>query len=201
MTLRKPPGDLAGRFGQPRPRQPRRLPRRDFLRGSAGVAVALPFLTSLRSKKARAQAEFPSRFVVFVHPNGVVPEAWFPTEGASETDFTLNTCHAPLEPFKDRLVLTQGINMPSLASGPGEPHQKGMGGLLSGWPLLEPGATSGAFVGGDGSLAGWGSSITLDQETLMSHPLVFQNLFFQLEHLVAVGLYKNKLHRLQQRGL
>jgi hypothetical protein len=174
-----PPRDPA-RWGRPARRRPIRLNRRDFLRGTGGVAVALPFLTSLRSKRAHAQGEFPTRFCVFVHPNGVIPSTWFPTAGSSPTDFSLNTSMAPLEPFKDKLVVTQGINMPSLATGPGEPHQKGMGGLLTGWPLLEPGPDSGAFVGGDGSVAGWGSGISLDQRLAQSIGLTTKIASLQL---------------------
>lgn len=143
------------------------LSRRRFLRGTAGALVSLPLFPSFQ---ARAQTlTFPKRFVVIHHPNGVVPTSWFPTAGQSESEFTLNETHQPLMPYQDDLLLFKGIHMPSLALGPGEAHQKGMAGVLSGWHLLEPSSTNGSFVGGDGSLTGWGQSITVDQRIAQSH--------------------------------
>jgi hypothetical protein len=138
----------------------KRLNRRAFMRagigGLAGATVAAPLLGSLG---ARAQAEsFPTRLLVFFTPNGMNPDVWFPTPGASETDFTLGAVHQPLAAFRDRMLITSGINMESLQVGPGEPHQRGMGAVLTGTHLQE-----GNFVGGDGTLAGWGDGISLDQ--------------------------------------
>jgi hypothetical protein len=158
----------ASRIGsQRRMANPLSLTRRRFLRGAAGSMVGLPLLASLQ---ARGQSPvFPKRFVVIHHPNGVVPTSWFPQAGASETDFTLGPTHEALAPFKDDLILFNGINMPSLALGPGEPHQKGMAGVLSGWHLLDANEQNGSFVGGDGSLTGWGRSMTVDQRIAQSH--------------------------------
>jgi len=134
--------------------------RRHFLKSAGGTVVGLPFLGSLLPAKAEAQAaRTPTkRFVVFFHPNGVIPSAWFPTPGGNERTFTIATCHEPLTPFRDKVIWTSGIDMKTSKSGPGERHQTGMGGLLTGRPLLP-----GNFVGGDGSLAGWGSGISVDQ--------------------------------------
>ncbi|MCP4501432.1 MAG: DUF1552 domain-containing protein, partial [Deltaproteobacteria bacterium] len=140
--------------------------RRQFLKTSLktglNAGLALPFLPSLLGKSALSQiGSPPKRLVVFFHPNGVRPEHWFPTRNVNVNDdtvFELNRCHAPLEPFRDRLLITEGIDMASLALGPGEPHQRGMGGVLSGIHLQD-----GDFVGGDGSRAGWGNGISLDQ--------------------------------------
>lgn len=136
------------------------LTRRQFLRGAGGITVGLPLLSSLLPRAARAQAAPPiKRFLVFFHPNGVIPNAWWPTPGATEAAFTLGRCHAAaLERHKSKLIFLKGVDMLSGKAGPGERHQTGMGTLLTGRPLLE-----GTFVGGDGSLAGWGSSISVDQ--------------------------------------
>lgn len=144
----------------PRARGPAGLSRRSLLGGLVGGAalapVALPLLGSL---PARGQTPtFPKRFLVFFTPNGTNPETWFPAPGQTETDFVLGPVHQPLLPFRDRLLLTRGIAMQSLEVGPGEPHQRGMGAVLSGTHLQE-----GTFVGGDGSLAGWGDGISVDQ--------------------------------------
>lgn len=133
-----------------------RLTRRGLLRGALGVPFALPLLPSLsRAQEASAP---PKRFIVFFHPNGTMPDEWFPTPGVDEESFVLGRILAPLEPHRGDVIITSGIDLSSLQQGPGEPHQRGMGGLLTGRPLLE-----GEFVGGDGSLAGWGSGISVDQ--------------------------------------
>ena len=149
------------------PRKPRRplLPsRRSFLRGAGGAALALPLLQqTLRSRPGHAEpgvAEdgFPLRFVVFFHPNGVWPPTWWPQGAPTEQSFELASSLQPLQPFKDQLLILDGIDMPAADAGPGEDHQQGMGAVLSGWPLQ-----AGNFVGGDGSLAGWGNGISVDQ--------------------------------------
>jgi hypothetical protein len=137
------------------------LSRRQLLRGLGGVAVSLPIMSSLLPRRARGQTAPPpvKRFVVFFHPNGVIPNAWWPTAGASESEFVLGRCHsAALERHRSKLIYLRGIDMLTGKAGPGERHQTGMGTLLTGLPLLE-----GNFVGGDGSLAGWGSGLSVDQ--------------------------------------
>ena len=125
----------------------KRFGRRHFLRGMGGVAFALPLLsTGIVARDARAETTtegvtFPKRFVFMIHPNGVIPQAWFPTRGASgeDSDFQLGETHAPLEPLKDKLLLLENVNLEvgnwDRAVGPGEPHQKGMGGILTGRTL------------------------------------------------------------------
>jgi len=147
----------------------KRFGRRNFLRGMGGVAFSLPLLSSgIISRDARAETTtegvtYPKRFIFMIHPNGVVPQSWFPTRGPSgeDTDFQLGESHAPLEPFKDKLLLLENVNLEvgnwDRAVGPGEPHQKGMGGILTGRTLND-----GMFVGGDGSRAGWGSGQSID---------------------------------------
>jgi hypothetical protein len=131
------------------------MKRRNFLKGLAGASIALPLLPSL----TRAQSqEFPTRFIAFFHPNGVEAGAWFPQPGASTTDFTLNRCHAPLEPWKSKIVVTSGINMAVCQIGFGEPHQRGMGAMLTGREN-----NNGTMVGGDGTLSGWNLGTSLDQ--------------------------------------
>ncbi len=148
----------------------RTINRRRFLRGMGGAVVSLPLLsTGLGPNHAFAQGaeganSFPKRFIFMIHPNGVVHDTWFPTLGDSgeETDFTLNSTFTDLGAYKDRLIFLENVDHEvgnwDRAVGPGEPHQKGMGGILTGRTLNE-----GQFVGGDGSRAGWGSGISVDQ--------------------------------------
>ena len=143
----------------------RRLSRRSFLRGLGGTAIALPFLEASLPGLAAAEPQnasngkHPKRFIVFFHPNGVIPDAWWPKKtGPGEKDFELHDSLAPLSDFKDQLLFMKGLNMDSVGAGPGGPHQQGMGGVLTGRPLQE-----GNMVGNDGSLAGWGDGISIDQ--------------------------------------
>ena len=131
------------------------MSRRSFLGGLAGT-MALPLLGSGRS--SANTGSFPTRFLVFFTPNGTNPGRWFPDAGASETDFTLKPQHAALLPFQNRLLYLHNVGMESQDVGPGEPHQRGMGAVLTG-THLQPGD----FVGGDGSLAGWANGISVDQ--------------------------------------
>lgn len=138
-----------------------RMHRRTMLRGLGGAMLGLPLL-ELAARDVQAAMPgvapdgYPLRFVVFFNPNGCWPATWFPT--GTETDFTLAQSMIPLEPFKQHLTILDGVDMPAVDAGPGEDHQQGMGGVLTGRPLQQ-----GGMVGGDGSLAGWGDGISIDQ--------------------------------------
>ncbi|MFO0750488.1 MAG: DUF1552 domain-containing protein [Myxococcota bacterium] len=134
--------------------------RRAFLRGAGGVAVALPFLASLWPRKARAEEGlFPKRFVVMFTPNGTVQKGWLPTGG--ETNFVLGPILEPLTPFREDLLILEGIDMTSAHYGPGDGHQTGMGHMLTARELLE----GDLFEGGGGSgRVGWAGGISVDQQ-------------------------------------
>jgi hypothetical protein len=136
----------------------RQFSRRTLLRAASGAALALPFLPSL-SRRLRAEEQAPvRRFVTMYTPNGVIHDGWWPTSVTSETDFQLSTSHAPLAPYRDRLLILGGIDMKSAALGPGGPHQRGIGALFTNMPL-----GTGTFVDGCGSMAGWATGISVDQ--------------------------------------
>jgi hypothetical protein len=129
------------------------------LRAASGAALALPFLPSLLSRSARAEeAAVPRRFVTMYTPNGVIHEGWWPTAVTSETAFELSESHAPLQGYKDRLLLLGGLEMKVAAEGPGGPHQRGIGALFTNTQLGE-----GLFVDGCGRTAGWATGISVDQ--------------------------------------
>lgn len=133
-----------------------RASRRTVLRGAFGTTVALPFLEALAP---RAHAATPAkRFIGLYHPNGVFTPEWFPKPGANESDFQLGPLHEPLAPWKAKLLLTSGIDMKVAVSGPGEMHQRGVGGWLTGASL-----GTGSFVGNDGSRAGYALGPSIDQ--------------------------------------
>ena len=138
-----------------------RISRRNVLRAASGAVLALPLLPSLA---ARAQAAPPpKRFVTMYTPNGVIHDGWWPTAGASETDFTLSTSHEPLKSYQDRLLILGGLEMKVAADGPGGPHQRGIGGLFTNTQLGE-----GVFVDGCGRTAGWANGISVDQKIAMA---------------------------------
>ncbi len=142
--------------------RPPQLLRRNFLRTMAGGALAMPLLSSLGcsenstreaenlGKAALAENGFPKRFVVVYTPNGNF-------EFPKSLDLA-GTQHEAMLPYKDKLIFMSGLDMTVHNIPPGEPHQTGMA-FLTGRPLNE-----GTQVGGDGSLAGWASGISLDQE-------------------------------------
>jgi hypothetical protein len=133
-----------------------KLTRRRVLQATGGLAVALPLLSALRAK---AQEEtFPKRLVLMFTPNGVIHEAWWPTV-TSETEFQLGRIHAPLERYRDRLLILRGIDLTVARSlTTGGPHQKGIGGLYT-----AQGLQAGTFVDGCGAQAGWADGISVDQ--------------------------------------
>ena len=134
----------------------RRLSRRTVLRSASGLLIGLPFLQSLDAKAAPPNTK---RFVAVYHPNGVHSSQWFPTSNGSETDFTLAPSHQSLARFRASGLWLGGLNLQVGVSGPGEQHQRGLGGLLTGAGLQE-----GEFVGNDGTRAGWANGISVDQE-------------------------------------
>src|SRR6187399_862311 len=110
------------------------LPRRTFLRG-AGVTLALPLLDSMvpALTRARLTAAAPvRRFVGIWHPHGASPGYWSPLQAGSNFDFSFIT--KPLEPFRNRVVLISGLDMPeamATTDEPGGDHARGAV-LLSG---------------------------------------------------------------------
>lgn len=127
--------------------------RRAFL-GSIGAGAALaPFLPVLESQGA--DGEFAKRIILLFSPNGTLHETWAPT--GSETDFQLNTLLAPLEAYKDQMMVLDGLEV--IRQGLGDGHQMGMACLWTGNQL-----NAGDFGGGDGGAAGWAGGISIDQE-------------------------------------
>lgn len=138
--------------------KPNELSRRQLLQlgaASAGV-LGLPMLLP---EAAIAKTGAPQRLVIVFTPNGTVPDAFWPITQGSETDFRLNTITEPLAAYRDRLLLIKGLNIEVAQTGPGGPHQKGVGGLLTNAELQ-----TGSFKDGDGKLAGWANGISVDQE-------------------------------------
>jgi hypothetical protein len=112
----------------------RHIPRRTFLRG-AGVTLALPLLESMLPAftPSRLTAAAPvKRFVGIWHPHGAAPGYWSPLKAGKDFEFSFIT--KPLEPFRNRVVLISGLDMPeamATTDEPGGDHARGAV-LLSG---------------------------------------------------------------------
>jgi hypothetical protein len=110
------------------------IARRTFLRG-AGVTLALPLLESMvpALTPLRLTAAAPvKRFVGIWHPHGASPGYWSPLQEGSNFEFSFIT--KPLEPFRNRVVLITGLDMPEAMATdeePGGDHARGAV-LLSG---------------------------------------------------------------------
>lgn len=144
--------------------------RRRFLAASGLAVLGLPLLDALPrgqllgARVARASTLYPRRFVFVYNPNGTVPDQFWPAVGEGVTEAALSslplpTITAPLEPFKDKLLFLRGIDLKVTEVGPGGPHQRGLGSLLTGRELQE-----GVFADGCGRMAGWANGISIDQE-------------------------------------
>jgi Protein of unknown function (DUF1552) len=110
------------------------IARRTFLRG-AGVTLALPLIESMvpALTPLRLTAAAPvRRFVGIWHPHGAAPGYWSPVQEGRDFEFSFIT--RPLEPFRSRIVLITGLDMPEATATneePGGDHARGAV-LLSG---------------------------------------------------------------------
>jgi Protein of unknown function (DUF1552) len=110
------------------------ISRRTVLRGM-GTAVALPLLDAM-VPALTAQVKTPAnpirRLGVVYHPNGVIYSNWLPT-GVGR-DFTLSRILAPLEPFREQLIVVTGLSShqaEALGDGGGD-HSRASGSYLTG---------------------------------------------------------------------
>jgi hypothetical protein len=129
--------------------------RREFLRTLGLGAAALPFLANLPSLSAAETGRRKQRLIVMFSPDGIVPSTFWPDEVGSE--FTLKESLKPLEPFRDRTLLLNGVC--DKIRGDGDGHMRGIGCLLTGIELFP-----GNIQGGSDTPAGWSSGISIDQE-------------------------------------
>src|SRR5258705_4014469 len=150
-----------------------RLTRRSALRGAGGITIALPFLDAmLLPRQSHAAPTTPLRFVVFYTPGGTLLDKWRPT--GTETSYVLGDMMASLNPYKDRLMFLDGLDLSVTAKGVGHPHSRGMAGVLTGTQLL-PGDFE---TGGGGASFADGPSIDQVIAARVSQGLKFQSLEF-----------------------
>lgn len=173
-----------------KPRTPRRFSRRTMLRGAAlgAGALTLPFARSLTGQATDGAPH--KRFIAMFTPNGTIADAWTPA--GTETSFTLGRILQPLEPFKSKLIVVDGLDMTVTRISPGSAHQQGAGCLLTGMPLND-----GDFGGGGGASSGWASGISIDQH--IANELALPTRFKSLELGVGVRGSNNR-HRIAYAG-
>ena len=153
--------------------------RRQFLRHLGVSAATMPFLAGLPSLTGAPLPQKRQRVIIMFSPNGTLPNEFWPEQSA--TDFVLKPIMQPLEPFKDRTLVLNGVF--NKIRGDGDSHMRGMSCLLTGSELLP-----GNIRGGGGSPAGWAGGISIDQEIknfLQSRPDK-RTRFGSLEFGVAV---------------
>jgi hypothetical protein len=132
-----------------------RLSRRALLSG-LGVSTALsPFLPLLEAQGQDAQ---PLRLILWFTPHGTVYDNWKPSGG--ETDFTLSPILKPLEPYRAKLNILDGLRIQ--ADGVGAPHTKGPPLLWTASPLNDD-MTFTRADGSGGMYYGWNSAPSIDQ--------------------------------------
>jgi hypothetical protein len=138
--------------------------RREFIRDVGLSTAAFPFILNLPSLGFANQQRRKQRLVVMFSPNGVVPSAFWPDEEGPT--FKLKECLKPLEPFRHRTLVLNGVC--DQLRGDGDNHMRGMGCLLTGIELFP-----GNIQGGSDTPAGWAKGPSIDQEikkTLQSGP-------------------------------
>jgi hypothetical protein len=85
------------------------LPRRTFLRG-IGATAALPLLEAMvpaLTASSQTAARPRPRFAAVFIPNGAITEEWIPP--TTGTHFAFSPTLAPLEPFRDSLVVVSNL--------------------------------------------------------------------------------------------
>lgn len=104
---------------------PYQTTRRNFLKGGCATAVAF----WLRRAEAMAQgAPAARRFLVIHHPVGTVRNNWVCM--GSETEFQLSRILTPFEPFKQHMVVLDGMDI--IARGVGGGHEQGTVTVMTG---------------------------------------------------------------------
>jgi hypothetical protein len=122
------------------------ISRRAALKG-LGVSVALPFLEGMLPRLSANETlpmPLPRRMAVCYVPNGIHMQDWTP-RGSTSGPLTLPRILAPLEPFKDDMLVLTGLTADKArpnGDGPGD-HARAMSAFLTG---SQPRKTAGADI-------------------------------------------------------
>ena len=107
--------------------------RRQFLHAAGAGALAGTF-----GRPARADAAVPQRLVVVFTPNGFLRDGWLPT--GDERNFQLGATMSSLAPFRDRLIIVDGLYNQAAERSRGPAGERGLATLLTGRERLVTGA-------------------------------------------------------------
>jgi uncharacterized protein DUF1552 len=112
------------------------LTRRNFLRGTAGLTLALPFLEGMPERSAWAADAKPVFSLFICAVGGVVPEQFFPAApGPITPESLVGKATAELAAHAKNLLFVSGIRRPAST---GDSHVEGLCEALTGSPDLEP---------------------------------------------------------------
>ena len=88
----------------------KRLSRRTFLRGAAGVSIGLPLLDAMiPAAMAQGLSAVPTRYGFVYTPHGYILKQWIPQTVGKNMD--LKQILTPLAPFKDQLTILSNLAM------------------------------------------------------------------------------------------
>lgn len=162
------------------------LSRRTLLRGAGSIAIGLPLLEAMIGRRSHAaEGDAPPRLLVVFSANGTIEDRWTPV--GTEEDFVLDDpadpgrILAPLEPWKERLLVLGGLDMLSRNHGPGgNGHDMGMGHMLTGTDLVVGPSGVGEFSHLPDGSAG-GPSIDQVVADLIGQETAFRSLEFGVQ--------------------
>ena len=129
--------------------------RREFIRDIGVSAAMMPFLANMPCFASSKTPGRKQRVIIMFSPDGVVPSTFWPDEVGA--DFTLKESLKPLDPFKSKTLILNGLS--DHVKGDGDSHMRGIGCLLTGIELFP-----GNVQGGGETPAGWASGPSIDQE-------------------------------------
>lgn len=148
----------------------RPMRRRTMLRGAGGVAIALPLLDAMRSRRAAAdQALVPRRLAIFYTPNGTQNQSGAAegfANGLPAGPLTTMPLEAEaLDALRSKLTIVSGVNSETSKSpheGNGDLHSVGLTELLTGVKSTYSG-NGGPTVAPDALPPMIGQGISIDQ--------------------------------------
>ncbi len=142
------------------------LKRRQFLQGFGGAAALAPFIPLMEARGATSG--YPRRLVIFYTNTGMTgryPGNWKPAGGQTDFTFPAGSILETLAPYKDKLIVLQGVDMTSFKDSPQMGgHPTGNLNMLTGIP----GLAGTQFNGGGNESGGWNGGASLDQALAQS---------------------------------
>lgn len=151
------------------------LSRRNFLAAlGLGASAATLGVHGERRALAAPTGPIPKRLILVCTTSGTIKQNWRPAGMGANFPLgdTLSPILAPLMPFRERMLVVDGLDMRTEIESPGGPHPLGMGGVFTGWELQKGDFTSA------GGLSGWANGPSVDQVVALAskEPLPFSSL-------------------------